>query len=145
MGCADFKLEPGARATTALNFFRIAKGIPQFGVDIRERDLPQETGQMRALNFTKGCYLGQEIVERIRSRGAVHRQFGAFTVEGELPARGMKIQAEGKDVGEVTTSAILPLAGGDRKVALGYLRREAAGKELQAGDAKLKTAQVPIV
>jgi folate-binding protein YgfZ len=138
--------QAGARptGTAALNFFRIAKGIPQFGQDIRERDLPQETGQMRALNFTKGCYLGQEIVERIRSRGAVHRQFGAFTVEGELPAPGTTIQADGKDVGEVTTSAILPLAGGDRKVALGYLRREAAGKELQAGDARLKTTQVPI-
>ena len=142
----DALMQAGARptGTAALNFFRIAKGIPQFGQDIRERDLPQETGQMRALNFTKGCYLGQEIVERIRSRGAVHRQFGAFTVEGELPAPGTKIETDGKDVGEVTTSAVLPLAGGDRKVALGYLRREAAGKELQAGAAKLSTARLPI-
>ncbi len=60
-------------------------------MDIRDRDLPQETGQTRALNFTKGCYLGQEIVERIRSRGAVHRQFTAFTVEGTLPEAGTKI------------------------------------------------------
>jgi folate-binding protein YgfZ len=143
----DALTQAGARptGTAALNFFRIAKGIPQFGQDIRERDLPQETGQMRALNFAKGCYLGQEIVERIRSRGAVHRQFGAFTVEGELPAPGTKIQTDGKEVGEVTTSAVLPLAEGDRKVALGYLRREAAGKELRAGDARLRTAQVPIV
>jgi folate-binding protein YgfZ len=143
----DALIQTGARptGTAALHFFRIAKGIPQFGQDIRERDLPQETGQMRALNFAKGCYLGQEIVERIRSRGAVHRQFGAFTVEGELPAPGTKIQADGKEVGEVTTSSVLPLAGGDLAVALGYLRREAAGKELQAGDARLRTAQVPIV
>jgi folate-binding protein YgfZ len=143
----DALIQAGARptGTTALNFFRVAKGIPQFGVDIRERDLPQETGQMRALNFAKGCYLGQEIVERIRSRGAVHREFGAFTVEGELPAPGTKIQTDGKEVGEVTTSAVLPLAEGDRKVALGYLRREAAGKELRAGDARLRTAQLPIV
>ena len=53
--------------------FRIAEGIPAYGIDIAERDLPQETSQMRALNFNKGCYLGQEIVERIRSRGNVHR------------------------------------------------------------------------
>ena len=79
--------------TAALNLFRISRGIPQFGVDIRERDLPQETGQTRALNFTKGCYLGQEIVERIRSRGAVHRQFTAFAVEGTLPEPGAKILA----------------------------------------------------
>ncbi len=141
----------GARptGTAALNLFRISRGIPQFGVDIRERDLPQETGQTRALNFTKGCYLGQEIVERIRSRGAVHRQFTAFAVEGTLPEPGAKIfLAEGeeeKEAGEITSSAILPLAEGDRPVALGYLRREAVGKDLRAGMAKLKPAALPLV
>jgi folate-binding protein YgfZ len=139
-------LKAGARpiGTTALNLFRISRGIPQFGEDIRERDLPQETGQTRALNFTKGCYLGQEIVERIRSRGAVHRQFTAFGVEGTLPEPGAKIVADKKEVGEITSSAILPLPGGDRPVALGYLRREAAGKDLCAGTAQLKPASLPI-
>jgi folate-binding protein YgfZ len=139
-------LKAGARpiGTTALNLFRISRGIPQFGEDIRERDLPQETGQTRALNFTKGCYLGQEIVERIRSRGAVHRQFTAFVVEGTLPEPGAKITADEKEVGEITSSAVLPLPGGDRPVALGYLRREAAGKDLRAGTAKLKPASLPI-
>ena len=80
----------------ALELRRIRFGIPRYGVDIRERDLPQETGQTRALNFTKGCYLGQEIVERIRSRGAVHRQFSAFAVEGGLPEAGAKILADEK-------------------------------------------------
>jgi folate-binding protein YgfZ len=135
--------------TTALNLFRISRGIPQLGEDIRERDLPQETGQTRALNFTKGCYLGQEIVERIRSRGAVHRQFTAFLVEGSLPEPGAKILAgenkEEKEVGEITSSALLPLPGGDRSVALGYLRREAVGKDLRAGTAKLKPATLPIL
>jgi folate-binding protein YgfZ len=139
-------VKAGARpsGTSALNLFRISRGIPQFGQDIRERDLPQETGQMRALSFTKGCYLGQEIVERIRSRGAVHRQFGAFVVDGPLPEPGTKIHAEGKEVGEITSGAILPLPGGDRAVALGYLRREAAGKQLHAGTAKLSPTQTPI-
>jgi folate-binding protein YgfZ len=142
----DALVKAGARpsGTSALNLFRISRGIPQHGLDIRERDLPQETGQMRALSFTKGCYLGQEIVERIRSRGAVHRQFGAFTVAGPLPEPGTKIHAQGKEVGEITSGAILPLPGGDRVVALGYLRREAAGKELHAGAAKLTQAQTPI-
>jgi len=142
-------LQAGARptGTTALNLFRIARGIPQFGVDIRDRDLPQETGQTRALNFTKGCYLGQEIVERIRSRGAVHRQFTAFLVEGTLSGPGVKIVAadqEEKEVGEITSSAILPLPSGDRPVALGYLRREAAEKDLRAGAAKLKPSSLPL-
>ncbi len=129
----------------ALNAFRISRGIPQFGVDIRDRDLPQETGQNRALSFTKGCYLGQEIVERIRSRGAVHRQFGAFEVSGPLPEAGTKIVAGEKQVGEVTSCAVLPFADGDRSVALGYLRREAAGKELVAGAAKLTVASLPVI
>ncbi|HEX9111176.1 MAG TPA: folate-binding protein [Terriglobales bacterium] len=142
----DSLVKAGARpsGTSALNLFRISRGIPQFGQDITERDLPQETGQMRALNFTKGCYLGQEIVERIRSRGAVHRQFGAFSVAGPLPEPGTKIYADGKEIGEVTSSATLPLKGGDRPVALGYLRREALGKELHAGAAKLTPSQTPI-
>ena len=66
----------------ALERLRIADGIPLYGVDIRERDLPQETEQARALNFNKGCYVGQEIVERIRSRGNVHRKFTGFLIEG---------------------------------------------------------------
>ena len=145
----DALRQAGARpiGTAALNLFRISRGIPQFGVDIRERDLPQETGQTRALNFTKGCYLGQEIVERIRSRGAVHREFTAFAVEGTLPEPGAKIlpgENEEKEVGEITSSAILPLPAGDRPVALGYLRREAAGKDLRAGTAKLRPASMPL-
>lgn len=129
----------------ALELRRISFAIPRFGVDIRERDLPQETGQTRALNFTKGCYLGQEIVERIRSRGAVHRLLTAFTVEGTPPETGVTILAGDKEGGEITSSAILPLAGGDRPVALGYLRHEARGKDLRAGTAALKVASPPII
>ena len=142
----DALMATGATAVgeEALELRRISWGVPRYGVDIRERDLPQETGQMRALNFSKGCYLGQEIVERIRSRGAVHRQFTAFFVEGPLPAPGAKIQAEEKDVGEITSSADLPLPAGDRAVALGYLRREALGENLRAGSATLKPASLPI-
>jgi len=134
-----------AAGADAVEMHRISRGIPRYGVDIRERDLPQETGQTRALNFTKGCYLGQEIVERIRSRGAVHREFTAFAVEGPLPAPGTKIQSGDKEVGEITSSADLPLPAGDRGVALGYLRREAAGNNLRAGTAALKPTSLPII
>ncbi|MBI3475777.1 MAG: folate-binding protein YgfZ [Acidobacteria bacterium] len=143
----DVLVKAGADPTSAaaLNMFRISRGIPQFATDIRDRDLPQETGQTRALNFTKGCYLGQEIVERIRSRGAVHRQFTAFAVEGPLPEPSSKILADGKEVGEVTSSVVLPFPGGDFAAALGYLRREAAGKEITVGDSRLRVVPVPIV
>ena len=131
--------------TAALELYRIALGVPRYAVDIRERELPAETGQMRALHFSKGCYIGQEIVERIRSRGNVHRMFTGFLVEGPLPAPETKVQADGKDVGEITTSASLPLAGGARPVALGYIRREAAASStnLQAGEAKVVVAETP--
>jgi folate-binding protein YgfZ len=142
----DALVAAGATAvgTDAVERRRIRLGIPRYGADIRERDLPQETGQMRALSFTKGCYLGQEIVERIRSRGAVHRNLTAFAVDGPLPAAGTKIHADTKEVGEITSATILPLPNGDRAVALGYLRREAVGKELQAGSARLTLTQIPI-
>jgi folate-binding protein YgfZ len=131
--------------TTALELLRIAAGIPRYGQDIRERDLPQETEQQRAVHFSKGCYIGQEIVERIRSRGNVHRKFTGFEVQGPLPTMGATIQADGRDIGEITSTASLPLAGGDRAVALGYIRREAAtpGTQLQAGGSQLSVAALP--
>jgi folate-binding protein YgfZ len=111
-------------------WLRLLEGTPRYGVDVRNsdaaRDLPQETAQSRALHFSKGCYLGQEIVERIRSRGNVHRTFSAFRLEGSLPAVGTKLEAEGKPGGELTSVAAIPLPGGDTlQLALGYIRREA--------------------
>ena len=130
--------------SAALDLLRIAAGIPRYGEDIRERDLPQETSQDRSLHFSKGCYVGQEIVERIRSRGAVHRKFAGFEVEGQRPTPGTKVQVDGKDVGEITSAAALPLKAGERGVAIGYLRREfTSGKQAQAGGAQLTVTNLP--
>jgi folate-binding protein YgfZ len=130
--------------TAALELLRIAAGIPRYGQDIRERDLPQETSQDRALHFSKGCYVGQEIVERIRSRGAVHRKFAGFEVEGSLPAPGTKVQAEGKDVGEITSAASIPVKSGERQLAIGYIRREwTSGKRVATTDAQLTVTDLP--
>jgi folate-binding protein YgfZ len=131
--------------TSALEWLRIAAGIPRYSQDIHERDLPQETEQQRALHFSKGCYIGQEIVERIRSRGNVHRKFTGFEVHGPVPQSGAKVQAEDREVGEITSAAMLPAPGGDYSVALGYARREFAmpGKHLQAGNAQLTVVAVP--
>ena len=111
----------------ALEMARVAAGIPRFGQDIRDRDLPQETGQLRALSFTKGCYIGQEIVERIRSRGAVHRALAGFMVDGPPPAPGAKVLAADKEAGEITSAAVVPTSSGSKTLALGYLRQEAGG------------------
>ncbi len=112
-------------------WLRIFEGTPLYGRDIRDRELPQETGQTRALHFSKGCYLGQEIVERIRSRGNVHRAFGAFRLEGALPAAGSILEAEGKQMGELTSIAAIPLPSNPVQLALGYARREALDRGLK--------------
>jgi aminomethyltransferase len=135
-------LVAGARpvGAGALEFWRIMKGIPQYGQDIRERDLPQETGQVQALSFTKGCYIGQEIVERIRSRGQVHRMFTGFEFAEEIPPPG-KYESAGRSIGEITSVARVPMNDGEKKIGLGYVRREAAdagpGVNLGGHDARI--------
>jgi folate-binding protein YgfZ len=117
----------------SLEWLRILEGTPLFGADIRDRELPQETGQTRALHFAKGCYLGQEIVERIRSRGNVHRTFSAFRLDGNLPGAGSPLEADGKQVGELTSVAAIPLPGDGKEavqLGLGYIRREALDRSL---------------
>jgi folate-binding protein YgfZ len=109
-----------------LEAFRIAEGIPLYCVDMAERDLPQETGQMRALHFSKGCYLGQEIVERIRSRGNVHRHLRPLELTGPVPPHGTELKLEdGAAAGTITSAAELPLAGGKKTFALGMICGEA--------------------
>jgi len=117
--------------SAALEAFRIAEGIPAYGADIVEKDLPQETSQMRALHFNKGCYLGQEIVERIRSRGNVHRHLRPLELTGPVPASGAELTVEdgktgdSKSAGHITSAAELPLAKGQRVFALAMIRAEA--------------------
>lgn len=130
----------------ALEKFRVMIGLPKYGTDIRERDLPQETEQKHALNFNKGCYIGQEIVERIRSRGNVHRKFQGFVLEGNLPGPGTKLEADGKEIGEITSVNRIPSQDGERAVALGYVRREALerGAKITYSGGEAKPVEVPI-
>ena len=113
------KLESaGAVAATAedARLVRIENGKPRYGEDIRETSLPQETQQMHAVSFTKGCYLGQEIVERIRAQGHVNKKLVRVETEGSEPfAAGAKL-----DEGEVTSSIYSPELG--KVVSLVYTR-----------------------
>jgi folate-binding protein YgfZ len=131
----------------ALEVDRIVSGIPRYGVDLREHDLPQETGQDRALNFSKGCYVGQEIVERIRSRGAVHRTFSGFLIDGAVErSAGTKIVSGEKEVGEITSATAINVNGRYKTVALGYIRREAGspGREVMIGNSQAIIVQLPV-
>jgi aminomethyltransferase len=145
----DELLRAGATpvGSEALELHRIVSGIPRYGVDIRERDLPQETEQVRALNFSKGCYVGQEIVERIRSRGAVHRKFSGFIADAGEITTGSKVVAGEKEVGEITSVASLQLPAGNQTLALGYIRREVGtpGREVMIGAARAKVVQLPFI
>ena len=117
------KLEAaGAKPATAedARVVRVENGKPRFGEDIRDTTLPQETQQMHAVSFTKGCYLGQEIVERIRARGHVNRKLERIELEGDgPPPAGTVIEVAGKQA-EITSSAYSPDLG--RVVALAYGR-----------------------
>jgi folate-binding protein YgfZ len=115
----------------ALEALRIAEAIPAYGIDMVERDLPQETSQLRAIHFAKGCYLGQEIVERIRSRGNVHRHLRPLELAGPIPPSGAVLTLDdGAAAGHITSAAELPLATGARVFALGMVRSETeAGSE----------------
>jgi folate-binding protein YgfZ len=126
----------------AYEMTRIAAGRPRYGVDMNDRDLPQETNQTRALHFQKGCYVGQEIVERIHSRGQVHRRFMAFTLDHAAPV-GSAIERDGKPVGELTSVATLPDGS---VVGLGYIRRasESAEEQYLAGGAAVRPTVLPI-
>jgi folate-binding protein YgfZ len=116
----------------AVEDFRVLEGRPQYDVDFSDKHLPQETNLERALNFTKGCYIGQEIVERIRSRATVHRSLRQFELQGETPALGVgeKIELRAGDaaVGELTSVARIELPGFAKSLALGIARTEALEK-----------------
>jgi folate-binding protein YgfZ len=107
----------------------VAEGVPVYGIDIAERDLPQETSQTRALHFSKGCYLGQEIVERIRSRGNVHRHLRQLELDGPLPKSGAELLLDGAPAGTITSAAELSLNGTTRCYALAMVRDEAELKK----------------
>lgn len=128
----------GGRAIgwTALDQRRIEAGVPRFGVDLDETNLAPEGGDAfvaHAIHYAKGCYIGQEVIARIRTYGQVSRAFRGlrFTDDRQdLPPRGTKLQKDGKDVGVLTSSVWSP---GHRSVlALGLVRREchALGTEL---------------
>jgi folate-binding protein YgfZ len=87
---------------------RVQNFVPKYGCEITEHTLPQETQQMHAVHFQKGCYLGQEIVERIRSRGHVNRLLMGFHFDAALaPAPGTRMLLEGKPAGEVTSATVM--------------------------------------
>ena len=141
-------IEAGATPAGALavDALRVLEGTPLYGIDIGEKTLAQETGQMRALNFNKGCYLGQEIVERVRSRANVHRGIRQFALRGASATPGTPITAGETAAGELTSVADIALKSYKGQLGLGLVRVEALGRPLgyPGGSAEILAAS-PLV
>lgn len=129
----------------AVEAARVLRGVPRYGADIHDRSLPQETGAAHALNFNKGCYLGQEIVERVRSRGAVHRSLRSFALDGTAPRPGASLFSGDKaeSVGELTSVATVKLPQLTGTFALGTVRTEAANGPLRYDGGTAQTLSRP--
>ena len=108
----------------AINSLRIDAGVRWFGYEFDDTVIPQEAGlETTHISFTKGCYTGQEIVERVRSRGRLNRWLVLLEFAGAAsPEPGAKLMADGKEWGQVTSCAFSPTR--DANIGFGYLRRE---------------------
>ena len=129
--------EAGAVAATSEDgrVVRLEHGVPRYGDEITERYLVQETGQMQAVSFTKGCYLGQEIVERVRSRAQIHRVLRRVEIDSAtVPDAGAALKSGEAPAGEIVSAVFSPELG--KIVALAYVRTPFAepGTEISLGD-----------
>ena len=126
-----------------LELLRIEAGTPRFGAEIDESVLPDEARLGNTISTTKGCYIGQEVVARVRSRERLnHLLVGLKLPQGGLPGPGAELQAEGRRVGEVTSAVASPRLG---PIALGYLRhdRSAPGTRVELDGRSAEVVELP--
>ena len=111
-----------------LNALRLEQSLPWFGYDFGDKQIPHEAGLENShISYTKGCYTGQEIVERVRSRGQVNRRRVSLrftSTNQQPPVAGTVLTADGKEVGVVTSSS--PVSQQTDSIGMGYARKESA-------------------
>ncbi|HEY0553554.1 MAG TPA: glycine cleavage T C-terminal barrel domain-containing protein, partial [Thermoanaerobaculia bacterium] len=125
---------------------RAEAGIPRFGRDFGAENFPQETGAEEAVSYTKGCYLGQEVVARIHYRGGVQKSLRGLVFDCAAPAPGAALLAEGREAGTVTT-VVDSIALG-RPIGLAILHRRGAGTGIRlevAGGGTAEVRDLPLV
>jgi folate-binding protein YgfZ len=108
----------------ALEAARIEAGYPLFGVDMTDDTIPLEAGiEDRAISFTKGCYVGQEVIIRVvhRGHGRVARRLVGLRIQGSVPDAGSRIYVNAREIGFITSAADSPTLG---SIALGYIHRD---------------------
>lgn len=124
----------------AVELARIEAGELRYGVDFDGANFPQETGRDSAVSYTKGCFLGQEVVARIHYRGGVQKRPCGIRFDGDAPAAGTELALEGRAVGRATSVARSPRFGA---IGLGILHQRAAAPgtqlELKGGSARVVT------
>jgi len=128
-----------------LETLRIEAGVPRFGAELSDEVLPPEARLERAISYTKGCYTGQEIIARMRSRGQAGHLLVGLALDGlPLPRKGDAISAEGRAIGEVTSAALSPAAGA---IALGFVRRghDAPGTRVELAGRGAEIRPLPFV
>jgi folate-binding protein YgfZ len=130
---------------TALNALRLEQGVPWFGYDFSDKQIPHEAGLENShISYTKGCYTGQEIVERVRSRGQVHRRRVELVFPGsQVPSAGQDLTVDGKQAGFVTRASAVPSR--DFAIGMGYLRKEngALGSQVDWAGGIAKVSKFP--
>jgi folate-binding protein YgfZ len=131
----------------ALNTVRLECGTPWFGHDYDDKQIPHEAGLEHShINYEKGCYTGQEIVERVRSRGHVNRRLTELRfIAADAPASGTRLLCGGNEIGSVMSTAFSPRLG--QPIGLGYLRREhsAIGTRLDASGIPAEVIEPPLL
>lgn len=124
---------------------RIEAGIPRHGIDMDETNVVLETNLEDAISYTKGCYLGQEIIVRIKHRGHVAKKLTGMKFEEPVAAGATVESDEGKEIGRVTSVTFSPKL--KSTIALGYVRYEylPAGTAVKAGDVAGTVTELPFV
>jgi folate-binding protein YgfZ len=128
---------------------RIESGVPLFGRDMDEETIPLEAGiESRAISFSKGCYVGQEIIIRVlhRGHGRVARKLVGLMLDGDqVPDAGAAIRSGDRDVGHVTSSTVSPALR--RSIALAYVHRDflEPGTRVAVGEQNATVAALPFV
>jgi aminomethyltransferase len=135
----------GPMGYAALSAQRLAQGVPWFGYDFGEKQIPHEAGlQDSHISYTKGCYTGQEIVERVRSRGQVNRRRVDLIFDGPgIPAAGETLTVDGKEAGYVTRAAIPSFLS--HAIGMGYVRKDhnALGNHLNWSEGTVVVSRFP--
>jgi aminomethyltransferase len=126
---------------------RVEAGVPRYGQDMDDATVVTETNLDEAVSYTKGCYVGQEIIARIKYRGHVAKKLRGLLFDGpiSLEAPAVIISSDDKEIGRVTSTTISPHLG--RRIALGYLKYEysSAGTEVRLNGHTARVVDLPFV